>query len=195
MDELIQAIIANDMVRIKAAIAAMQKSEQSLDVGPTHEGIRPPDDKIPLLLAASLGNVGAINALIKAEANKDFQPNDATALHLAVRGSHKLAVDALLKAGADPNSRLLLDGRTPLHLAAGRNHNPIITSLLEKGALLDTTSKNGMTPLDMAVTNGCTDAVDTLLKEGADPNVRILGKPLLHIAAWHGHADIIRTCS
>jgi len=95
----------------------------------------------------------------------------STAIHECsrdARESHLACLRLLLSAGADPN----VDGNiTPL-MEASRNGSPeMIQALAGKGALLNTTNKQG-TALIQAVRKNRVDNIEALLSLGADPNMR-----------------------
>uniref|UniRef100_A0A3Q2XF70 Uncharacterized protein n=1 Tax=Hippocampus comes TaxID=109280 RepID=A0A3Q2XF70_HIPCM len=74
----------------------------------------------------------------------------------------------------------------------GRLH--MSTLLLEKGGPpLESRDPEGRTALHVASWRGHVDAVDLLLKHGADPNAQdVEGRPPLHSAAWTGRVDVGR---
>ena len=106
----------------------------------------------------------------------------AALLHLAAAGYRVEIVRQLLAAGADPNAATNHRGSSPLHYAAdGFITGPVwdakrqvetIRVLLDKGADVHLTDKNGATPLHRAVRTRCIAAVRCLLKAGADPRAR-----------------------
>ena len=93
-----------------------------------------------------------------------------TPLHLAARYSKDPAViEALLKVGADPMARNILEA-TPLHLAARYSKDPaVIEALLKAGADPKARDKWKNTPLRLATWNNENPAViEALLKAGAE---------------------------
>ncbi len=71
-----------------------------------------------------------------------------------------------------------------------------IKSALDQGALIDCQTKKekmAVTPLTIASSGGHTGAVDTLLKNGADPNALCQKgiHPPLEMAATQGHVEIM----
>lgn len=90
--------------------------------------------------------------------------------------------DALLKAGADPNSSVKIDsfhGMTALHLAAGRGCAKLIVMLLAAGAnpkvILTRPEGTTRTPLQMAESGGYEDAAAllraTISDDAASPDL------------------------
>jgi uncharacterized protein len=63
-------------------------------------------------------------------------------------------------------------GWTPLHYAAASPGAKALQVLLARGARIDARSPNGTTPLMMAAQYGTEDAVNLLLKQGADAKLR-----------------------
>lgn len=105
-----------------------------------------------------------------------------TALHLAAAGHRVEIVEALLRAGADPNAAHNHRRSGPLHYAAdgfitGSAWDPkrqvrTIQTLVAAGARIDMPDKNGATALHRATRTRCEAAVRCLLKAGADPMAR-----------------------
>ena len=78
-------------------------------------------------------------------------------------------IEALVKAGADPNARA--DGKsTPLHWAVWKNENPaVIEALLNAGADLAAVDAKGRTPFSLANESNESPAVrQALLAAGAE---------------------------
>ena len=132
-------------------------------------------------------------------------------LHVAIRTGELEAVEALLKAGADPN-RIDGQGWTPLNAAvAGLNGKgtplAIIDALLQAGAdpnqpggksnepFKTETMSIGRTrehPLAIAITLGFPETVELLLEAGANPNQLFdTGVTPLHLAVISARANIV----
>ena len=116
------------------------------------------------------------------------------ALHAAVRKGLPRAVEMLLIAGADANSKDEL-GWTPLWWAVEQGHNDMVKLLLETGkADIESEDKDGRTPLSWAAGEGHEDMVKLLLETG---KVNIESKdeygrtPLLW-AAERGREGVVR---
>jgi ankyrin repeat protein len=91
----------------------------------------------------------------------------------------------LLRAGAKPNDAQLKTGLTPLMIASAMAHAEAVEQLLDNGANPNLVDVNGYSSLhrvvrdsDYGINPGSTDAVFTivnsLLKHGANPNIRLL---------------------
>jgi ankyrin repeat protein len=86
-------------------------------------------------------------------------------------------VEALLKAGADPNYKDCYMGdtnrfSTPLHIACYQGYFAVVQLLVSQpGVELNTIDIDGYTPLMLAVCKGNKEIVGLLLAKGANPNV------------------------
>lgn len=116
-----------------------------------------------------------------------------TPLHLAAAGHRAEIVRILLAAGADPNASQNHRCSRPLHYAADGNPGSpsfaaprqvkTIRYLLNAGADLHATDKNGATALHRAVRTRCAAATQCLLQAGADPTAKNLpGATPFHLA-------------
>lgn len=122
------------------------------------------------------------------------EPDDGgqTALHKAALSGSVVNVMALLDAGADPN---VMDkfGHSPLHMAVRRRKSSeLIKALISKGANVNLNHPDwnrqslGATPLHLAARLGRLENANTLLNNGAEPNIGdSTGQTALHIAAAH----------
>ena len=97
--------------------------------------------------------------------------NNMTALVIACVMGNKDAIRVLLNAGADPNIADV-DGNTWLHGAVrGECTKVVLEAIIGKGADVNTTNKDGATPLMIACGKGNKDDIKLLLHAGADPNI------------------------
>ena len=180
------------------------------------EGDRPLDPPIEngmtvLHLAALRGHHGTVQFLIQRnteldvtatfemdrEKLKEIKPDDTdadslrgwTALQMAVSNGHYKVVEALLKAGANPDIANAA-GDCALHIAINKD-NPDILRLLCGTADLSTTDSISRTPLNLAIQKNRYGLARTLVALGANPNqaMSIRGfqdiheATLVHIAA------------
>jgi ankyrin repeat protein len=97
--------------------------------------------------------------------------NGYSPLHL-VHGGASRVVEILIAHGADMNSQLPRDGRTPLFQAIESYYDATFNTLLQHQADCNAYDKNGDTLLHIALRGSDISAakVETLLKHGADPN-------------------------
>lgn len=134
-----------------------------------------------LLGLAVLSGLGAAAAA----AEKEKQ------LYFAVAGMNGLAVETLLKEGADPNH--VEQGRSLLGWAAVSGNPIVIRHLLAAGAKPDTVDQGELTPLMLAITMQHAPAVAALLEQ--PQNLRRLsptGKTVAMLAVESGKVDIVR---
>ncbi|ETM53236.1 hypothetical protein L914_03274, partial [Phytophthora nicotianae] len=146
----------------------------------------------PFHLAAARNNVLAVRKFIARKTDIDCLGemgyvglNRRTPLHWAAVSGSTEAVDALLKAGADPNfqdSR----GRSPLHWAARLNKLEVVRSLIRAGAEPNLTDGEFMTPLMCAASalDASRELVSELTTAGGDIAYQLptTGDTALHIA-------------
>ena len=154
----------------------------------------------PLLVAARSGDADGVRVLIAdgadvnaADANGDTalqaaaQRGDTTlvdilleagatptpgAVRRAIIGEHYRVLQALIRAGADPNTSCAWDGRCPLTEAARLDDVEFARELLERGAAASPEVKSiARSPLHTAAALGSDEMVRLLLEHGADPRV------------------------
>jgi ankyrin repeat protein len=159
--------------------------------------------------AARDGN-GKVLELVLPKANKETlnaQTNDshtfkrATPLYLAVVNGHKIAVDTLLKFGADPNIACAAGSAAPTALWAAihRNNLDLAEALLKAGADANATGPDGEKPIHHVVSSRPSSktiqAITLLASHGADLNART-SKPAsespLDTAARTGRLDLVK---
>lgn len=98
-----------------------------------------------------------------------------TLLHLVARKARVEWVDTIVSAGVDVNTTSIGYWETAMHVAAKEGHAEMLTTLVAAGATVDAQSRYGWTPLIWAAGCGWLDAVQELLRLGADPNVKAEG--------------------
>lgn len=103
-------------------------------------------------------------------------------MHLAVSNDSAEAVAALVKCGADVNSRSRIR-TTPMHDAARRGNSNMILELAKYGASPDAVDVNGWTPMHSAAREGEWMSIVTLaiVKAEIDPRDKTMQTPL-HLA-------------
>ena len=128
--------------------------------------------------ASREGHIEVVRSLLKCGVDVDARGIVGTSpLHRASIEGYRDIVQCLLDHGADPNFRA--DHRaTPLTYAARVGHLEIVRMLLEHNADIDTSDKDGLTPLhDLILAQYIESkddprAVRLLLEHGASPNAR-----------------------
>lgn len=93
-----------------------------------------------------------------------------TPLELACRKNNRSIVNALIENNVDVNAINKSNyNRTPLHVA---NMPPIIASLIKAGAKINAKDIDGEAPLHEKVTMGCFSAIEALLTNDVDINIK-----------------------
>ena len=131
--------------------------------------------------AAKKGNAQIVDALLKAGANPNLNPENCNLIPLtaaAVNGKHDVILK-LLEAGADIN-RINYRDETALHRVVcedfvcektTRKEKDILKTILflkEKGIKINLKRKDGLTPLHLAVKKGYLETSKSLLNLGAN---------------------------
>lgn len=147
----------------------------------------------PLHIASYKGHSDIAQKLLHHKTNVNLKDKTLkTPLHLAAEAGNPAMVALLLSSNADPNASDK-EKKTPLHLAAVGDHLYTVKALLAK-ARFAPKDMDGCTAMHYAAINGNTEIVKTLLVAGKNKNIddkNIWRKTPLHIAAEHGHSDLI----
>lgn len=98
----------------------------------------------------------------------DSPIEEQTPLYRASAKGQLSVVKALLSWGADPNRRT--GAETALHAAAAAGHRAVVQALLEAKADPNPSGLDGRTPLSVAVGQGYTAVMETLLSAGVRPD-------------------------
>lgn len=134
-----------------------------------HSEQGPPRWEVPLVAAASRGDLAVVNELLDAGVLVDQGESGWTPLHRALHGGHAEVALRLLDAGADP--RQTNPGHyTPLYRASLRGMTSVASALLERGADVDAQEmEDGKTALIVAALRSLPALASTLLTHHADP--------------------------
>ena len=82
---------------------------------------------------------------------------------------------------------------TPLHVAAKWGKANMVALLLDKGANLESKTRDGLTPLHCAARSGHENVVDMMLQRGAAISAKTKnGLAPLHMASQGDHVDAAR---
>src|SRR6185295_11148476 len=157
-DKLYSAIRANDLRQMKAL----------LDEG-VRADVEGPDGITPLMVAAEIGSLDAMKALIDHHADVNARnASGSTALMWSVTDPRKVRL--LLDNGADVNVPAR-SGRTALIVASFANPSAeVVRMLLAKGANVAVMDQRKVTPLNAATFGNDTATVRLLLDASADIN-------------------------
>ncbi len=132
----------------------------------------------PLMVAASRGNLEAVNELLTAGADPSAASRTEfysgfTALMAAAYYGHPEVAEALVKAGADPDAAdNHYYGETALMLAVKGDCPDTVRVLLAGGANVNARNCQGVTALMYAASYGRLETVELLLAAGTEVGVR-----------------------
>ena len=159
------------------------------DVNPEGNSLRIPT---PLYTASQEGHASIVKTLVKGKADVNRKVDEVTPLFISAQEGHKGCVSVLLNAGANCNSENK-DHASPLFIAAQKGHTAICKKLLKDSRIIvDDPSKDGTTPLLIAIQIGNLDEIEMLLKHGADiERPDSIGHTPLLTAAMYGDLDVI----
>lgn len=136
--EVIQRYVFGFHAKTKRCLAEEAESGDEISVASWIRDGHNPDELdaygyTPLLNAAALGRLNAVNQLIKngADVNK-VGPFGFTPLHAAAQNGHREVVASLLKNGARIDAQNQ-DLDTPMHLALRSHHIEIVYMLIRNG--------------------------------------------------------------
>ena len=126
-----------------------------------------------LSYCAREGHFTALKMLLEAGANPDMGNKQLeTPLMLAAKSGHLDSAEELLECGANPDNRDA-KGQTPLMLALKGNHMDMVELLMSYQCAMNTQNiQTGKTILHWAVQTGDIKLIQSVLRMGAEPNIR-----------------------
>ena len=92
-------------------------------------------------------------------------------LHAAADVGHAVVVRLLLEAAPEAATAADAEDWLPLHFAAAADHAAVVRLLLQTAPQAATATADGMTPLDLALSESCMRAARALLGAGPAPAV------------------------
>jgi ankyrin repeat protein len=127
-----------------------------------------PDGFPPLGLAAHFGHPEIVRYLLAKGANVNFAAAKTgfTALTGAIAGGYPEIVRILIDSGADVNHRYEEQEFSPLLTAAADGNSEIVEMLIEAGADVRARTKDGKTPISLAMERGHPEIAELLRKHG-----------------------------
>ena len=140
----------------------------------------------PICIAAefdSKPHIEIVKELLKAKADVDGRGREnITGLMMAVQFDRRTTVKLLLAAKAEVDRRCKGWPTPPydasaMDIAARHNRHEVLEMLLAEGAVVDQTSRHGVTPLMCAAKNASVESVKILLAHKADPWLKAEGSP------------------
>jgi quinoprotein dehydrogenase-associated probable ABC transporter substrate-binding protein len=215
-DELSNAVVANDMDRVRYLVAHGADVNAVDGEGyPTvvsaarfgfmavatylieHKGDPNLSDRTgwtSIMYAAWNDQPEMVNMLLAHGAKRDAADNDGlTALAIAAQNGKAKAIDALIAAGADVNAVYAKGAYSPLMLASISGSYDVASALIQHGAKVNATNPGGLTALMIAAAGNRSSVVELLLKSGADVNARSEdGRTALSIAQSNNNDAVVK---
>lgn len=145
-------------------VRSLQLAEALLDAGAD------PSDGVTLTLAASAGDVPALDLLLAhgADVNRPWATDGSVPLYAILHWARTAdGVRWLLEHGADPDAVFAPNGETPLHVAAASWDVWLVEELVTRGADPRRPRADGRTPYAVAALNGNRAVADWLRAHGA----------------------------
>ena len=146
-----------------------------------------------LLAACARGDLSKVEKLVDSGVDvNSSDENQRTALHYAAMYSRDNVIRSLISRGAEVNTTDLTGGFSAVHwvvIKATPKHSSTdhlessLTALINAGCQVNATDFNFATPLHIAAQKGNRDAIQVLLRLGADPNkVDITGRDCFEVS-------------
>ena len=184
--EIHDAVTAGDLDKVRALLEADPGLLESKD----------PWNHTPLHKACWGEQIAVAHFLIDQGANVNARNEyGVSVLSCAISSKEECfdLVKRLIDEGADINVEHSAVG-SPLHRAASRGNHKVARLLIDHGADLNAPGRHG-TILQQAVMkeNPDEEMVELLLENGAKRQEYNFGNTELHLAALHGHANLVRT--
>jgi len=150
-----------------SVLGKVDRIQEILKTSPARASEYAPDGFTPVALAAFFGQPAAVKALIAAGADVNApakNPLKVAALHAAVAGGKLEIVEALLRAGANPNAQQQ-QGFRPIHEAGTKANRALADLLLSHGADPSLPNDTGSNAIDLAREKGHTDFAEWLMSK------------------------------
>jgi len=215
-DELNDAIVANDLDRVRYLLALGAHADATVGDGfsalinatrfgfldiaaylADHKAdvnLRDHNSWTPLMWGSWGDKPDMVAMLVRHGSKIDAIDNDGlTPLAIASQNAKIKAAQALVTAGADVNAPIAKGGYTPLMLASISGSTDLAAVLIDHGALVNAVNPGGVTALMIAVAANHPNLAALLLKFGADVNARSEdGRTALSIAQASNNEALVK---
>ncbi|KAJ9598100.1 hypothetical protein L9F63_026796 [Diploptera punctata] len=151
-------------------------------------------NRTPLMQAAISGYANVVEILIHHGASiNTTDKNGFSTLQLAISNRKHESVEVLLQNGADVEACSDENCRPPLIMASMLGSNKTVQLLLDYNASINAIDDVGYTAVSLASSEGKTDVVETLLKRGANTEIRthLNKRTSLILAAIRGRGPVM----
>ncbi|XP_053990921.1 ankyrin repeat domain-containing protein 50-like [Hylaeus volcanicus] len=148
--------------------------------------------RTPLHLSAFRGHLRIVHYLLSLPAiqvNQLTKGNGCSAIYLASCAKHPTIIQALLKAGADPNL-VTMSNSTPLIAASFSAHFVSVQMLVDAGATPNFQNNKGYSALHIAACQGSEEIFNYLLSRNGDSSLQdIQGNTPLQLLETYKNSD------
>ncbi len=180
--QLILAALQDDLTRVKQLLSVGASVDPETVSGDT-----------PLSLAAGLGHLKIVSALMANRANVNCRMNGRLTPLLVAAGAGRVQVLQLLLNGGAYFGDRDKDGNTALSVAARNGHTEVVKALLSRQADVEARNLTGRTALMQAAENGHQETVRVLLAAGAEVGtIDQDGNNALMVSSERGHQEIVK---
>lgn len=146
-----------------------------------------------LFLASEAGHSGTVETLLDNGADYTAESKaGVTAMMAAAFQGHLHIIRLFAERGFPMDARSRALGISPMWTAAMSGKNPVVEFLLDKGANINVTTRNGVSALSAAVENGHFETVRLLLEKGVDQELRSVSRlTALDVAKRSGQFQLV----
>ena len=171
MEELIEAIENDSIVKLKQLCRAGIDLNQPIDAGAEYE-LEDPDYMPTLFFAIRKdASIEFIEVLLENGLElKQIDEDGLSAIDIAIKFKREDVIDFCVKHGMNVNDTSRPSGITPIVLAACFNNTKIVEQLINYGAEINAQDNNGMSAKDYAKKLGQKKMVTFLHERGAKHN-------------------------
>jgi ankyrin repeat protein len=181
----------------RALISAVEHGHEQIVTVLINHGADPNGGELPdktgypLHQAARYGRIQVVKALLDYGVDREqLDRSGKSATFYAAENGHLEVLRFLTIADVEHKCGC---GKSMLHKAAYAGHYEVVKFLVERGADVRATARNGGTPLHLAASEGCGDVVRFLVERGAELTVTSNdGSTPLHSAARWNHEEVVR---
>jgi ankyrin repeat protein len=172
MQELLEAIKQDSLVRMKKILQSGVDLNQDVIIGAEYELDEPDETNILFWAIREGASLEAIELLVEYGVNIEQVDRDGiSAIDLAIKFKREDILKYCIQKGMDINSTKRKSGMLPILLASCFRDTSMVDILLENGADINATDKSGMSAMDYAKKLGQKKMLEYLESKGASHSI------------------------